>query len=152
VDGARQQVLAGAGLALEQDRGVGAGDSLEHTEDLAHRQAAPADRSEVLGGAGQQLDPRVPRHEPDLDLAEREDVAGLQEAVGDPHPADEHAVGRLLVDHAVGVVLAADLRVHAGHRLVGQNDVTLARLAQVTTSWVTSISRPRSSPLRTTSR
>jgi hypothetical protein len=66
------------GLALEQDGGVGASDPLEHTENLPHRQAAPADRAEVLGGAGQQLDPGITRHEPDLNLAQRQDVAGFQ--------------------------------------------------------------------------
>jgi hypothetical protein len=113
VDGASEEVLAGARLALEEDRGVSASDPLEHTEDLAHRQAASADRTEELGGARQQLDPRVAGHEPDLDLAESEDVAGLQETIGDPHAADEHAVRRLLVEHAIGVALAPDLGVHS---------------------------------------
>src|SRR6185295_16569493 len=48
VDGLRAQLLAGAGLALDEDGGVGAGHPLEQGEQLAHRQRSATEAPEVI--------------------------------------------------------------------------------------------------------
>ena len=44
VDRVRDQLLAGAGLALDQDGGVGGRDAADHLVDLLHRRRAPDDQ------------------------------------------------------------------------------------------------------------
>src|SRR5690606_29890525 len=109
VDRPGEERLASARLAVEEDRGLGACDALEHPEDLPHGEAASADRTEVLGLARQKFDTRVSRHESDLDLAEAEDITGPQEPVADSNTADEHPVRRLLIQDPIAVALAPDL-------------------------------------------
>ena len=48
MDGAGEQILAGAGLARQQDRRVGLRDLLGHVEDLLHRRRVPDDAFEGI--------------------------------------------------------------------------------------------------------
>ena len=69
---ARDQLLAGAGLALEQHGGLGRRDALEQAEDLAHaRRLRPTSPTEPLRLAGQDLDALLEGLELDLHRARR---------------------------------------------------------------------------------
>ncbi len=61
VQGPRDHVLAGAGLALDQHRGVGRRDALDQAEDLAHRDATarPSRRAPPSRTAGSRCAPRT---------------------------------------------------------------------------------------------
>src|SRR5205814_3789286 len=48
VDRAGGQLLAGAALAVDEDRLVGVDDAIEQTEDLRHGPGVPDDRAEVV--------------------------------------------------------------------------------------------------------
>ena len=95
VDRAREHVLAGARLALEEHRRVGRRDALEHAEDRAHREALADGRTELgacsEGSTSTRASVGSNHH---LDLAEPEDRAGRGERLGDFGTRDAGPVGR----------------------------------------------------------
>ena len=69
VQGARDHVLAGAGLALDEHGRVGRRDLLDQAEDLAHRGRAPDHLAELLLVGREDLDALFERRELELALA-----------------------------------------------------------------------------------
>jgi hypothetical protein len=122
VEGAGDQLLAGAGLAADEHAHVGGGDALEHGVDLAH------------GGAAAEQAPKWSRPESGTwtsssarkaiaVLPSRIGHAGLDPGLLDADAVDEAAVGAAEVaqEHAGGA--DEELGVQAGDRGVGEDEV-----------------------------
>ena len=73
---ARDQILAGAGLALDQHGRVGRRDALDQAEDLAHRERAADQLAERLLVRRQDLDALLERLELELHRADGDHAAG----------------------------------------------------------------------------
>ena len=112
--GAGGELLAGAGLALEQDGDVGGGGQLEHGEDLAHDQAGADQLAEAVGAAG--LDLQLVRLglDPQGGAADPEGGAGGDLQGAEPGALVERAVGAAeVLDQELAARLGADAQVLA---------------------------------------
>src|SRR6185436_11579341 len=89
------QLLARAGLAGDQHRGVGARELLEPREQLAHLDRAPDHRAEPVGVRQLDLDRVAERLEPEARPAERDLRPGLDVDVIDAQLRYVRAVGRI---------------------------------------------------------
>jgi hypothetical protein len=98
-------------------------------EDLAHRGRLAHHLAERLLLAGQDLDALLERRELELARAERDHRARAQVGLLDLGAVEERAVGRLQIADQVALGVAHDLEVDARHRLVGEHQVVLGRLA-----------------------
>ena len=133
VNRAREHVLAGAGLALEEHRGVGRRDALEHAEDRAHGEALADGRAELGLLAREHLDLLRRGAHDDLDLADRKTVPGGASAsrILAPSMRVPLVEPRSLTEHAVGAPI--ELAVVARDRVVGEDEVVVGRLADAHT-------------------
>lgn len=129
MDRARDDVLARPRLALQHHGDVGRRDALQNAENLSHCEALADHLAETVRLGRQQLGPRVPRHEAQLNLAHAEHVAGLEIGVCHPRAADVTAVRGSAVTQTVCVALATNLGVYATDGVIGQYDVAASRLA-----------------------
>ncbi len=129
-DGAREDVLAGARLALEEHGALGRRDALEHAEDAAHGEALPERGPEARLLAREDLGFRRGRAERDLDLADLEHGARREERVRDARAVDARAVRRAEIAHADCVALSHELAVVARDRVVSEDEVVVVRLAE----------------------
>jgi hypothetical protein len=129
VQGPRDHVLAGAGLALDQHGRVGRRDALHQSEDLAHRRRLADHLAEPLLLARQDLDALLERRELELAGPQADHRAGAQVRLLDLGAVEERAVGRLQIAHQVALGVAHDLEVDARHGLVAEHQVVLGRLA-----------------------
>ena len=119
VDRPGGELLAGAGLALEQDGDVGGGGELEHGEDLAHDQAGADQLAEAVRAAGVDLQLVRLGLDPQGGAADPEGGAG-----GDLQGGQLRA----LVEGAVGAAEVLDQELTAG---LGADPEVLARDAAV---------------------
>ena len=146
VDGLRDQALAGARLAGQQDRAVGARDRLDHLEDVEHRLASADDVRELVRQAERPLEQDVLLAElPVLDLLahlhlEQVDVERLAQVVAgaEPHRFDRRLGRGERRDHDAEDVLVDLLRgaqhvdaAQVGHLDVGDQQVDRLALQRV---------------------
>src|SRR5690606_19815742 len=120
---ARDELLAGAGLAADEQGEVGARDLLEDREDLAHPLAATEELVEVIALADLDLDVALGRLEPDAALADAEHHLRLEPRLADLDVTQEGAVRRLEIadDHPLFAHL--DLAVRGAHGGVVEHQV-----------------------------
>jgi hypothetical protein len=126
VDGARDQLLAGAGFAENGDRGGRGRDPLDEIDQQLHRrigsnQALPGGGS-VLAGRGRGLDHHVGLADVDL---------GVQRhlRLEQPDRAEPGAIGARVVQHQEAASPAGDAQVLAGDEPVVQHQVVPGVLA-----------------------
>ena len=129
VERARDHLLAGAGLALDEHGRVGRRDPLEQAEDLAHRGRLADHLAERFLLGRQDLDALLERRELELGRADADHRAGAQVRLLDLGAVEERAVRALQVANEVALGVAHDLEVDARHGLVGEHEVVLGRLA-----------------------
>ena len=146
VDGLRDQPLAGARLAGQQDRAVGAGDRLDHLEHVEHRLAAADDVRELVRQPERPLQQHVLLPQlavldllADLHL-QQIDVERLAQVVAgaEPHRLDGGVGRRERRDHDAEDVLVDLLggaqhldAAHVGHLDVGDQQVDRLALEEV---------------------
>src|SRR6185312_11058607 len=120
VDGARDHVLAAAGLAADEHRQVRRGDALEHAEHFAHAHRAPDDVAERVVRADRDLlGAPVVGEELDARLADRDGRARVQQTLFDGDVAHAGAVERSEIAQEPAFVGLAQLGVEArGVRVV----------------------------------
>jgi hypothetical protein len=124
VQGARDQLLAGAGLAVDEDAQLVAlaGQALEHGEQLAHHVAAAVEVLEVVEARQRDLD-LVGRDELQGGLADLKDGVRVEPGRLDAHAADEDAVHAAEVGEQEALVERLELEVVGADVAVGQDDV-----------------------------
>jgi hypothetical protein len=122
VEHLRHERLAGAGLALEQQRRLAGRDALEHGEHAPHERARAEEAPELLGGGerlhqllGGDLDRE--RGATDLHPRARPQVRRL-----DAYAVDERAVGRAQVAHVHPERRRRDLAVVSRHQRVAEHE------------------------------
>nr|WP_276602576.1 hypothetical protein [Nannocystis pusilla] len=126
VDRARGLALAGAGLALEQHRGVALGRAREHGEGGPHRRRDPGERAEArLAGQRQAVD-LGPEVEAEHRLAEAQEAAGAQERLEHVDAVEHGAVAALQVAHAGAGLVDHDLAVEPRDRRIVDDAVVAA--------------------------
>src|SRR5262249_54855676 len=123
VDAARDELLAGPGLAGDEHRQLRRRHLLERGEDLAHGRRAADDAVEAVPLRQRDLDDVLRGLEAQLALPDAELRAWLEEDLAHAQVADEGAVARVEVAQAVAVVLDQHLEVRARDRLVVQDQV-----------------------------
>ena len=128
-DGARKDVLARARLSLQKDRGVGLRDTLQDSEDGAHRQALTDGCSKPGLVTREDLDVADCRTQRDFDLADFEHRTRRNNGLGDARSLHPSAVGRAEVAHFHAVASAGELTVVAGDCVVGEHQVVVGGLA-----------------------
>jgi hypothetical protein len=121
VQGLRDQLLAGAGLAVDQHRQIGRRDLREPVEDRAHPGALRHQRAELRGHADRDaLGPR--RLELELGVADAQ-LGRVQEVdVADPHVAHERAVAAAEIAHPHALLGGDELDVDGAHLAVVDHD------------------------------
>jgi hypothetical protein len=123
VDRARRQLLAGAALAEEEDRGVRLAGALEHREDLAHRHARADQAAEARLRARRDRQDLVRRHQLQERAAEAEGRAGRHRGPVDGDPVDQGAVARAEVGDDEALLRRRHGAMAPRDRLVGEVDV-----------------------------
>ena len=125
VDLLGDQLLAGAGLALDQHGGVGGGDVLQQLEQLAHLGVAADELAEgaLLERLG--LDDLLFGQELDDRAAELELGAEADRDLLEPRALDEGAVGRALVAEDHLLAFPDGQEVTPGHGLVRERHLTV---------------------------
>ena len=120
VDGARDDVLAAAGLAADEHGQIGRRDALEHTEHLAHAHRASDHVAEGVARADRHLfGASLVGEELDTRLAHGDGRARVQQALFDHDVADAGAVQRAEIAQQPAFVGLAQLGVEArGVRVV----------------------------------
>jgi hypothetical protein len=127
VQGARGQLLAGAGRTAEQDRGqpqraLLARQPVEQVEGLAHDRAAADHALEPVLGPQLHLD-RVGADQLELAVADAEARAGLEPRLPHPRAADHDPVEAADVAQEDRPGVEPQLEVHGADRVVGEDDV-----------------------------
>ncbi len=123
VEGTRNELLAGARLAVHERRRIGARDLEETREELAHDVGAAEKWAEVI--LGPQVDGRRLLFvvDPDLDSSQPEHGAAGDARALDAHVLDEGPVGGRAVQHPQAVITDRQLAVQAGHTRGNDDDV-----------------------------
>jgi hypothetical protein len=119
----RDQLLAGAGLALDQDAQIGGGDPGEHREQLAHLRRFAEQRAEAADvralarlGFGERCQRQHAVAERDLERTRRRDVI-------DSQPVHANAIRRARVADPEALLVQLDLAVLARDRVIVQAQV-----------------------------
>ena len=121
VDRLGQALLAGAGLAFEQDGQIGLRDALEHAEQLAHRRRAAEHVAEAIVARQRDRHLFAERLERERDLAGLDACARLRQVeLAHAIAVDEGAVGRAEIAQQEAERRRLDLEVVARHGLVLQ--------------------------------
>ena len=123
VERARDELLAGAGLAIDDDRRLGRRDACAQREQLAHPDRAPDHALEALLVRERDLERRVDHAEPQPARAELDDRPVLEARLADQRAADPRPVRRPQVAEDVVAVLDVEPRVQARHRRVDEHHV-----------------------------
>src|SRR5262249_55136151 len=128
MDGTRDELLASAALALNEDGGIGRRDARERREEDAHGGARPNERTEArlgprVGGKSEVVG--APR---DGRVAHDDALTGADARGRDEHAADPRAVATADVADPKAVVAELELGVHTRHlRVVDDQVVVLGR-------------------------
>ncbi len=122
----RDELLAGAALALDEHVDVARRDLLEEGEELAHGDAGAGERAERVGrldfGEGdgrRRLEPARVKEA----VAERERALALEVGVADAHAVELRSVERAVVLHPPAPAVARQLAVEARDRGVEQHEI-----------------------------
>ena len=135
VERAREHVLAGAGLALDQHRSRRSARSARAgRRSRASPGRVPTSSPKLLALGRQELDALRERRELELDAADRDHRAGLQVGLADLGAVEERAVGRAEIAQQVALGVAHDLAVVAADRLVGEHEIVVGALPMRITS------------------
>jgi hypothetical protein len=122
---ARDELLAGAALALDEHGRVRRRHALEHGEDLAHGDRAADQRAEALRARRREAAQPIARVEGEARAAELEHAPERHRGGLDPRAADERPVAAAEVLDADRAVADREPRVPARDALVGQDEVAL---------------------------
>ena len=118
--------LAGAGLALQQDRRLGRRGLREQREQPLHRRGRAEHVAEPIARPVAELDVRVDRLDIDLGvLAEAQPRGAGQDDLADARAAVLGAVRRVEVADLDAVATHADLEVVARHGRVGEHEIVV---------------------------
>jgi hypothetical protein len=120
------RLLAGPGLALEQERGVGRRHSLQQREQVAHDRRHAEHASQPVVDEVGELDRALAGHDLDAGVASDAQPGGAMHGDGgDPGVAVEGAVGRVQVLDLEPVAPDLQLQVIARHGVVGEDEVVV---------------------------
>jgi hypothetical protein len=123
------QLLAGAGLALDQHGGVGGRHPLEHREHPAHGHAAADEPAEALARRQRDLHHLGQHRQAQRALAEGDVRVGAGVGIAHREPVEEGAVAATGVEDADAILLEADGQVMAADRGVVELQVAVGRAA-----------------------